>query len=166
MVVGQDVSVSVQNPVYGSVGFQSCQVVIEGQMPDLLQFKVLVFKRNFLRILYWIELIWPHVIHRKWMRKAENKHGLAVEHLLKNFPKIHQHCRLTSYTRPHEFVEAISATSASILELNWLSNGDHVQENVSSTNFFSLSVFLYRIAWLTGSTLRDRIQRHGFFVKK
>ena len=52
MVVGQDVSVSVQNPVYGSVGFQSCQVVIEGQMPDLLQFKVLVFKRNFLRILY------------------------------------------------------------------------------------------------------------------
>ena len=36
MVVGQDVSVSVQNPVYGSVGFQSCQVVIEGQMPDLL----------------------------------------------------------------------------------------------------------------------------------
>ena len=37
MVVGQDVSVSVQNPVYRFVGFQSCQVVIEGQMPDFLQ---------------------------------------------------------------------------------------------------------------------------------
>ena len=47
MVVGQDVSVSVQNPVYGSVGFQSCQVVIEGQMPDLLQFKDLSFKAEF-----------------------------------------------------------------------------------------------------------------------
>ena len=47
MVVGQDVSVSVQNPVYGSVGFQSCQVVIEGQMPDLLQFKHLSFKAEF-----------------------------------------------------------------------------------------------------------------------
>ena len=36
MVVGQDVSVSVQHPVEGFVGFQSGQVVIEGQMPDFL----------------------------------------------------------------------------------------------------------------------------------
>ena len=96
------------------------------------------------------------------MRKAENKHVWHSQ----NFRVIINKAKLTSYTMAHELVAAISVTSASILRSpKRLSNGDHVQENLCLPRISSLCLLLYRIDRLTGSTLRDRLDKTGLILK-